>query len=178
MRQAQQNGPQRVTVHGRDAVVVVRADVFDRMRRPVSGRDLVAALAASPLADVNFERVRTNRRCGRCACEDATCMLASMRCQSDRRRQRRKCSNHSGDLRGRQCNDALGSQRHAGLVDRPSMTAIDVSYSITSSARSRIGVGNSRPIALAVFRLTTVSNFEASSMGRSAARAPLRILPT
>ena len=59
VRQAQQNGPQRVTVHGRDAVVVVRADVFDRMQRPVSGRDLVAALAASPLADVNFERVVT-----------------------------------------------------------------------------------------------------------------------
>ena len=41
----------------RDAVVVVRADEFDRMRRPVSGRDIVAALAASPLTDVNFERV-------------------------------------------------------------------------------------------------------------------------
>src|SRR5216684_6118155 len=57
VRQAQQRGPQRVTVHGRDAVVVVRADEFDRMRRPVSGRDIVAALAASPLAEVNFERV-------------------------------------------------------------------------------------------------------------------------
>jgi len=57
VRQAQQRGPQRVTVHGRDAVVVVRADEFDRMRRPVSGRDIVAALAASPLTDVNFERV-------------------------------------------------------------------------------------------------------------------------
>jgi prevent-host-death family protein len=57
VRQAQQRGPQRVTLHGRDAVVMVRADEFDRMRRPVSGRDIVAALATSPLADVNFERV-------------------------------------------------------------------------------------------------------------------------
>ena len=57
VRQAQQRGPQRVTLHGRDAVVVVRADDFDRMRRPTSGRDIVAALAMSPLADVNFERV-------------------------------------------------------------------------------------------------------------------------
>jgi prevent-host-death family protein len=57
VRQAQQHGPQRVTVHGRDAVVVVRADEFDRMQQPVSGRDIVAALAGSPLADVNFERV-------------------------------------------------------------------------------------------------------------------------
>ena len=57
VRQAQQRGPQRVTLHGRDAVVVVRADEFDRMRRPISGRDIVAALATSPLADVDFERM-------------------------------------------------------------------------------------------------------------------------
>lgn len=57
VRQAQQRGPQRVTLHGRDAVVVVRADEFDRMRQPVSGRDIVAALAASPLAEVNIERL-------------------------------------------------------------------------------------------------------------------------
>ena len=57
VRQAQQQGPQRVTVHGRDAVVVVRADEFDRIQRPVSGRDIVAALAASPLAEVTIERL-------------------------------------------------------------------------------------------------------------------------
>ena len=57
VRQAQHHGPQRVTLHGRDAVVVVRADEFDRMQRPVSGRDIVSALASSPLADVNFERL-------------------------------------------------------------------------------------------------------------------------
>jgi prevent-host-death family protein len=57
VRQAQQRGPQRVTLHGRDAVVVVRADEFDRMRRPISGRDIVDALATSPLADVKFERL-------------------------------------------------------------------------------------------------------------------------
>ena len=57
IRQVQQQGPQRVTVHGRDAVVVVRADEFDRIQRPVSGRDIVAALAASPLAEVMIERL-------------------------------------------------------------------------------------------------------------------------
>jgi prevent-host-death family protein len=57
VRLAQQQGPQRVTVHGRDVVVVVRADEFDRMRTPVSGRDIVRALRESPLADVPFERV-------------------------------------------------------------------------------------------------------------------------
>ena len=62
VRQAQRRGPQRVTLHGRDAVVVVRADEFDRMRRPVSGRDIVAALAASPLAEVNIERLTVKSR--------------------------------------------------------------------------------------------------------------------
>lgn len=57
VRQAQQRGPQRVMLRGGDAVVVVRADEFDRMRRPVSGRDIVAAFASSPLADVSIERL-------------------------------------------------------------------------------------------------------------------------
>jgi prevent-host-death family protein len=58
VRQALERGPQRITLHGRDAVVVVRADEFDRMqRRPVSGADIVAALAASPLGDVDIERL-------------------------------------------------------------------------------------------------------------------------
>src|SRR5262249_2016273 len=51
-------------------------------------------------------------------------------------------------------------------------------HSITLSARSRIAVGSSTPMALAVFRLTTSSNFEACSTGRSAAFAPLKILAT
>ena len=57
VRQAQQRGPQRVTLHGRDAVVVVRAEQFDRLRRPISGGDIVAALATSLLVGVNFERM-------------------------------------------------------------------------------------------------------------------------
>ena len=51
-------------------------------------------------------------------------------------------------------------------------------YSITSSARSRIDVGSSIPIALAVLRLTAISNFVACSTGKSPAFAPLRILAT
>src|SRR5437763_3632488 len=57
VRQAQQRGPQRVTLHGRDAVVIVRADEFDRLLQPMSGRDIVAALATSPLGEVNIERL-------------------------------------------------------------------------------------------------------------------------
>src|SRR5262249_42977376 len=48
-------------------------------------------------------------------------------------------------------------------------------HSITSSARNRIAVGSSMPIALAVLRLTTSSNFVACSTGRSAGFVPLRI---
>src|SRR5258707_12615586 len=50
-------------------------------------------------------------------------------------------------------------------------------HSITSSAMaSNIG-GNSRPIALAVCRLTTRSNFVGSRTGMSAGFLPLRMLP-
>ena len=56
VRRARQTGPQRVTVHGRDAVVVVDADEWDRIKKPVSGRDIVEALANSPLQDVPIER--------------------------------------------------------------------------------------------------------------------------
>src|SRR5215218_10192112 len=57
VRQARERGPQRVTLHGRDAVVVVRADEFDQMQRPVSGHDLVTTLAASPLTELSFDRL-------------------------------------------------------------------------------------------------------------------------
>jgi prevent-host-death family protein len=56
VRQARERGPQRVTLHGRDAVVVVGAEEFDRMQHPITGRDIVQALATSPLADVDFDR--------------------------------------------------------------------------------------------------------------------------
>lgn len=57
VRRAREKGPQRVTVHGKDAVVVVDADEWDRLKKPVSGRDLVDALASSPLRDVPIERL-------------------------------------------------------------------------------------------------------------------------
>jgi prevent-host-death family protein len=62
VREAQRVGPQRVTLHGKDAVVIVGAEEYDRLRRPVSGRDIVAALAASPLAEVKFERLSVKSR--------------------------------------------------------------------------------------------------------------------
>lgn len=57
VREAQRVGPQRVTLHGKDAAVIIAAEEFDRLQRPVSGRDIVTVLANSPLGDVEFERL-------------------------------------------------------------------------------------------------------------------------
>ena len=57
VRDAHRVGPQRVTLHGKDAAVIIAAEEFDRLRRPVSGRDIVTVLAKSPLADLEFERL-------------------------------------------------------------------------------------------------------------------------
>jgi prevent-host-death family protein len=62
VREAQQHGPQRVTLHGKDAVVIVRADEFDRLRRPTTGRDIVSVLAGSPLSEVKFDRLTFKSR--------------------------------------------------------------------------------------------------------------------
>jgi hypothetical protein len=51
-------------------------------------------------------------------------------------------------------------------------------YSITSSVRASKLYGIVRPSALAVFRLTIVSNLVARSTGRSLGFAPFRILST
>src|SRR5262245_1147858 len=51
-------------------------------------------------------------------------------------------------------------------------------HSITSSARASSIGGMSRPMAFAVARLITRSNFVAISTGKSAGFAPLRIRPT
>ncbi|WP_328805337.1 type II toxin-antitoxin system Phd/YefM family antitoxin [Rhizorhabdus histidinilytica] len=56
VRLARENGPQRVTLHGRDAVVIVSAETWDKERAQRSGRRLVDLLAASPLVDVEFDR--------------------------------------------------------------------------------------------------------------------------
>jgi prevent-host-death family protein len=58
VRRVRSEGPQRVTVHGRDEVVVVAAEEFRRLKGDSTGRALVAALAASPhrRIDLSVER--------------------------------------------------------------------------------------------------------------------------
>lgn len=56
VRRASSEGPQRVTVHGRDAVVIIAAEDYDRDRRRHTGRRLVDLMVASPLGDIEFDR--------------------------------------------------------------------------------------------------------------------------
>ncbi len=55
VRNAQSLGPQHVTVHGREAVVVISEEAYRRLKGRRSGRLLVDLLAASPLRDVEIE---------------------------------------------------------------------------------------------------------------------------
>lgn len=59
VRRAQNLGPQRVTVHGREAVVVVAAEEFRRLQGGHTGQSLVDALQASPHPEIALEVPRT-----------------------------------------------------------------------------------------------------------------------
>ncbi len=54
VRRAHRDGPQHVTVHGREEVVVVAADEYRRLKGERTGADLVAALQASPCRDIDL----------------------------------------------------------------------------------------------------------------------------
>jgi len=55
VRMAHSDGPQRVTLHGRDAVVVVDAEEFDRLKGARTGELLIQALQASPHRQIEIE---------------------------------------------------------------------------------------------------------------------------
>lgn len=59
VRRAHTEGPQHVTVHGRDAVVVIAAEEFRRLKGDLSGEALVAVMQASPCPDVDIEPRRS-----------------------------------------------------------------------------------------------------------------------
>lgn len=58
VRRVRSEGPQRVTVHGRDEVVVISAEEFRRLKGDLSGEALIAAMQASPYRDVDIEPAR------------------------------------------------------------------------------------------------------------------------
>lgn len=60
VRRVRSEGPQHVTVHGRDEVVVVSAEEFRRLQGNRTGADLVAAMQASPHRDLDIAPVRTS----------------------------------------------------------------------------------------------------------------------
>jgi prevent-host-death family protein len=59
VRRVRTEGPQHVTVHGRDEVVVVAADEFRRLKGDLTGAALVAAMQASPYREVENEQGRS-----------------------------------------------------------------------------------------------------------------------
>jgi prevent-host-death family protein len=59
VRRVRSEGPQHVTVHGRDEVVVIAAEEFRRLKGDLTGQALIAAMQASPHRDVDIEPRRT-----------------------------------------------------------------------------------------------------------------------
>jgi prevent-host-death family protein len=58
VRRVHSEGPQHVTVHGRDEVVVISADEFRRLKGELTGEALIAAMQASPHRDIEIESRR------------------------------------------------------------------------------------------------------------------------
>lgn len=54
VRRVRSEGPQRVTVHGRDEVVVISAEEFRRLKGDLTGAALIAAMQASPHRDIDL----------------------------------------------------------------------------------------------------------------------------
>jgi prevent-host-death family protein len=58
VRRVHSEGPQHVTVHGRDEVVVISAAEFRRLKGDLTGEALIAALQASPARDLDLAPAR------------------------------------------------------------------------------------------------------------------------
>jgi prevent-host-death family protein len=58
VRKVRSEGPQHVTVHGRDEVVVIAAEEFRRLKGEKSGQALVRAMQASPHREIDIDPER------------------------------------------------------------------------------------------------------------------------
>lgn len=58
VRRVHSEGPQHVTVHGRDEVVVIAAEEFRRLQGGRTGRALVDAIQSSPHRDIDLTVAR------------------------------------------------------------------------------------------------------------------------
>ena len=59
IRRVKSEGPQLVTVHGREEVVVLSVDEFRRLQGQQTGQDLVEVLRDSPHRDVELAPTRS-----------------------------------------------------------------------------------------------------------------------
>jgi prevent-host-death family protein len=59
VRRVHSEGPQHVTVDGRDEVVVIAAEDFRRLKGGLTGEALVAVMQASPHHDIEIEPRRS-----------------------------------------------------------------------------------------------------------------------
>jgi prevent-host-death family protein len=62
VRKAKHEGPQTITVHGREEVVVLPIEEYRRVKGQETGRALVDVMQQSPLGDVKIERRQTRAR--------------------------------------------------------------------------------------------------------------------
>jgi prevent-host-death family protein len=60
VRRVRSEGPQRVSVHGRDEVVIIAAEEFRRLTGAQTGRELIAAIQASPHREIEIEPARSS----------------------------------------------------------------------------------------------------------------------
>ena len=59
VRKAKTEGPQRITVHGREEVVVVSVEEYRRVKGERTGHALVQVLQDSPLRDITIDHEPT-----------------------------------------------------------------------------------------------------------------------
>jgi prevent-host-death family protein len=59
VRKVRSEGPQHVTVHGRDEVVIIAAEEFRRLKGDRTGRTLIEAIQASPCRDIDIAPIRS-----------------------------------------------------------------------------------------------------------------------
>jgi prevent-host-death family protein len=55
VRRVRSEGPQHVTIHGRDEVVVIAAEEFRRLKGDRTGQALIDAIQTSPHRDIEIE---------------------------------------------------------------------------------------------------------------------------
>jgi prevent-host-death family protein len=62
VRKAKSEGPQRITVHGREEVVLVSIEEYRRMKGEGTGSAIVAAFRNSPFKEIDLEPPRVRSR--------------------------------------------------------------------------------------------------------------------